>query len=158
MRILKTVELTDFAEKSPTGINVLLLFKAQEKRIYKVSFVISNVIENFIIHGSMLSAIFRKSASFKSRRFPKPWMSTVFRRAQKNTSIISRKSIENRMNKRIGFYKNDLKLAKSTAFGRMAPTEWEPAWLVRSRVKRSMLLFRSLKKDQGCLRFHKRLF
>ena len=65
----------------------------------------SNVFENFFIHETMLSAIFHKFASFSSRRFPKPQISTVFRRAQKNTSKISRKSTENRMTKRMSFYK-----------------------------------------------------
>ena len=76
--------------------------------------VFPNVFEKFFIHETMLSAIFYKSASCRSRRFPMPRISTVFRRAQKNTSKIYRKSTENRMTKRIGFYKNDLKSAKST--------------------------------------------
>ena len=49
---------------------------------------------------------------------------TVFRRAQKNKSIFSRKSTKNRITKRMGFRKNDLKSAKSTAFGKVAPNNW----------------------------------
>ena len=60
----------------------------------------------------------------QNRRFPKPRISTVFRRAQKNTSIISRKSTENRVTKR-SFYKNDRTFAKSTVFGRTVPKEWD---------------------------------
>ena len=65
----------------------------------------SNGFENILIHDTMLSAIFRKSACFRSRRYPKPRISTVFRRAQKNASKISRRSTKNRMTKRMGFYK-----------------------------------------------------
>ena len=69
-----------------------------------------DVFENFFIHETMLS---------------KPRIFTAFRRAQRNTSIISRKSTESRMTNRMGFYKNYLKSAKSTKFGRMVPREWE---------------------------------
>ena len=63
------------------------------------------VFENFIIHETRLSAIFRKPASFRSRRFPKPRISTVFRISQKITSITSRESTENRMTKRMSFHR-----------------------------------------------------
>ena len=51
--------------------------------------VFPNVFENLFIHETILSVIFWKFASFRSRmnsRFLKPRISTVFRRAQKNTS------------------------------------------------------------------------
>ena len=76
-------------------------------------------------HETMLSGIFQKSASFRSRRFPKSRISTVFRRAQKNTSKISRKSTENRMAIEWACIKSDLKFAKSTVFGRRVPKEWD---------------------------------
>ena len=57
--------------------------------------------------------------------FPEPRISTVFRRAQKNTSKISPKSTENRMTKGWAFIKSDLKSAKSTVFGSRVPKEWD---------------------------------
>ena len=101
--------------------NVLLSCKIpKEKNLQSVIF--SNVFGYFFIHETILSAICSKSASFRSRRFPKPRFSTVLRRAQRNTSILSRKSTENGMTKRMGFYKNYLKSAKSV-FARMIPKE-----------------------------------
>ena len=50
-------------------------------------------------------------------RFPTPWKSTVFSRAQIMTSEISRKSTENRMTERMDFRKYDLKSGKSTIVG-----------------------------------------
>ena len=85
----------------------------------------SNVFENILIYETMFSAIFQKFASFRSRRFPKPRISTVFRRAQKNTSKVSRKSTENRKTKEWAFIQNDLKSVKSTVFGRRMPKEWD---------------------------------
>ena len=128
MRILKTVELADFAEKNAKRMGIL---KEREFECYcsaeriesipiQCTFVMpipggqnlqsiivfSNVFEDFLIHETMLSPIFRTSARSKSRRLPKPRISTVFRRAQKNTCKISPKSTENRMTKRMDFYKN----------------------------------------------------
>ena len=80
------------------------------------------VYEHFFIRETMLSVIFRKSDSFRRGRFPKPRIFTISRRAQKSTSIISRKSTENRMTKGMGFY-SDLKSVRSTAFGRMVPED-----------------------------------
>ena len=40
--------------------------------------VISNPFENFAIHETMLSAIFHLFVSFRSRKFPKPRICTVF--------------------------------------------------------------------------------
>ena len=124
--ILKTVELADFAEKNPKRMRILkvrefeccarlrelkplqciVLFYANPKRKeFTIFHSIFECFANFFIHETRLFAISRKSTSFRSRRFPRPRKSTVFRRAQKNTSKISRKSTENRMTKRMGFYK-----------------------------------------------------
>ena len=92
------------SELKPLQCNVLLLCQTQEKRICDVSSFFRMFLKTLI----MLSGIFQivqMFASFRSRRFPKLRISTIFRRAQKNTSKISRKSIENRMTKRMGFYK-----------------------------------------------------
>ena len=139
IRILKTVELADFAEKNakrrgmecwknensnvvvrpsklkPLQCNVLLLCPSQEKRICEVPLFFRMFLKT-IIHETMLSGIFQMFASFKSRRFPKLRISTVFRRAQKNTSKISRKSTENRMTKRMGFYEKRSEVCKVYRF------------------------------------------
>ena len=112
------------SELKPLQCNLLLLCQFQEKRICEVSLFFRMFLRTFI-HETMLSTIFIKSASFSSRRFPKHQISTVFRRAQKNTSKISRKSTEKRMNKEWAFIKSDLKSAKSTVFGRRVPKEWD---------------------------------
>ena len=115
MRILNIAEVADFAEKKNT---MLYFCDADPKRKESTKwYCFSNVFENFIIHKTMLSPIFHKSASFRSRRFRKPCISTAFRRAQKNASIISWASTKSRLIKRIGFYKYDLKSSKSAVFG-----------------------------------------
>ena len=126
IHILKTVELADFAEKIPkewefwkwessnvvlrwanwSHCNALYFCYANPKRKeFTIFHSIFECFANFFIHETRLFAISRKSTSFRSRRFPRPRKSTVFRRAQKNTSKISRQSTENRMTKRTGFYK-----------------------------------------------------
>ena len=95
----------------------------REKNL-RSTIVFSNVFENFHSRNNALWDL-SKSASFRSRRFPTPRIPTVFRRAQKNTSQISRKFTKNRMTKRMGFYKSNLKSAKSTVFGRRVPKEWD---------------------------------
>ena len=92
--------------------------KIPRKKNLQSVIAFSNVFENFFIHKTMLSAILQKSASFRSRRAPKPRISTVFRKAQMNASKASRKSTENRMTKRMGFYKK-----RSEVQGRACPTE-----------------------------------
>ena len=70
--------------------NVLSLCQSQEREKNLQSVIVfSNVFENFFIQETMFSAIFEKSASFRSRRFPKPRISAVFRR----TKIICQKSL-----------------------------------------------------------------
>ena len=112
------------SELKPLQWNVLLLCQSQEKRICEVTLFFRMFLKTFI-HETILSGIFQKSASFRSRRFLKPRISTVFRRAQMNTSKISRKSTENRMTKKWAFIKSDLKSAKSIVFGRRVPKEWD---------------------------------
>mgnify|MGYP007061988235 CR=1 FL=1 len=127
IHILKTVELADFAEKNPKRMGILkvrefecsaplselkplqctvLFLCKMQIPIEKNLILFSNVLRTFSFtkQGS-LRAISRKSTSFRSRRFPRPRKFTVFTRAQKNTSKIDRKSTENRMTKRMGFYK-----------------------------------------------------
>ena len=105
------------SELKPLRCNVLLLcpYAHPKRKNLRSTIVFSNVFENFKSQ-TMLSGILR---------FPKLRISTGFRRAQKYTSKISRKSTENRMTKGIGFIKSDLKSAKSTVFGRRVPKEWD---------------------------------
>ena len=112
------------SELKPLQRNVFLLCQSQEKRICEVPLFFRMFLKTSI-HETRLPGIFQKFACFRSRRFPKPRISTVFRRAQKNASKISRKSTESRMTKRMGFHKSDLKSAKSTIFGRRVPIEWD---------------------------------
>ena len=99
MRILKTVELAGFSEKNAKRMGIL---KEREfecccsaERIEDIAIqctfvmpipgeqnlqsiiVISNVFEHFLIHKTMLSAIFHLSVSFRSRRFQNPRIPTV---------------------------------------------------------------------------------
>ena len=100
-----------------------LLLKSSQRhvraKICKVSLLFRMFLKSCFIHETMLSLIFHLSVSFTSRRLAKPLISTVFRRAQKNTSIISRKPTENRITKRMGLDENGMKTAKSTVFGRL---------------------------------------
>ena len=74
----------------------------REKNLRSV-IVFSNVFENFLSQNNSLCDL-SKVCQLRSRRFPKPQITTVFRRAQNDTSKISRKSTENSMTKRMGFH------------------------------------------------------
>ena len=87
------------------AIQCTFVMESQRKKNLQNVIAISNVVENFIIHETMLSAIFYLSVSFRSRSFLKPRISTISRRAQKNTSKISWKYSEKGMTRRMSFYK-----------------------------------------------------
>ena len=95
----------------------------REKNLRSV-IVFSNVFENFHSRNNPRCDL-SKVCQLRSRRFPKPRISTVFRTAQKNISQISRKSTENRMTKRMGFYKKRSAVCEAYRFGRRVPKEWD---------------------------------
>ena len=121
MRILKTVELADFAEKNTKRMNILkerefecgcsterieaiavqrtfVMQGPREKNLQSV-IVISNVVENFIIHETMLSATKRMGfykndliSTFSEKWYKKNGIlfstnSTVFRKCQKEYAL-----------------------------------------------------------------------
>ena len=75
------------SELKPLQCNVLLLCQSQEKRICEVSLFFSNVFENFLSRNNALCDL-SKVCQLRSRRLPKPRISTVFRRAQMNPSSL----------------------------------------------------------------------
>ena len=125
IRILKTVGLAGFAEKNakrmgteccknensndvvrPSELNhcnTMYFCYANPKIKESAKYHFFRMFFKTLIHEIMLPGIFQMFASFRSRRFPKLRISTVFRRAQENMSKISRKSTENRMTKKNGF-------------------------------------------------------
>ena len=128
MRILKEREFQCCCSAERTeaiAIQCTFVMPIPREKNRQSLIVFSNVLETFpsMKQCSLQSFQSLPAASFRSRRFPKPRSSTVFRRAQKNTSEISRKSTENRMTKRMSFIKSNLKSAKSKVFCRKVPKE-----------------------------------
>ena len=109
----------------PLQCNVLLLCLSEEKRTCEVPLFFRMFLKTFI-HETMLSAIFQESASFRSRRFPKLRIAS-FSEEPKRILQKSLGSSENRMTKRMGFYKKRSEVCEvyRTVFGRRVPTEWD---------------------------------
>ena len=86
-----------------------------KERNWRSVIVFSNVFENFDSRNNALCDL-SKVFQLRSRRFPKPRISTAFRRAQKNNSKISRKSTENRMTKKEWAFNKRSEVCKTYRF------------------------------------------